>query len=337
LTFGVWSDVDAAFDPFGRSIAFASNRQGTYDIWVVNVDGRHLRQLTRLSGDERRPVWSSDGKKLAFVTQDESKGSLWVVDADDKDPRCLSTHTQIGLVEWQRRGRMIAYEALDNGQWSIWIARDDGTLDARLACNVHDCRYPSWGPNASTLFYLAQSDKTSDIRMKDLNKEDRSVKLIEGKVSALSVNPAGDYVAFVSDFRRQVMPDEGGEWGIWAVSVSSKTPNPFPIITFVFQGFSAAPDLKPKWTADGKNVMSIGYFFGNHWRPDLTLVVFRSSDAQGSFGGTIPAFNTITNVRGYVSSFSPSPINDNLVYTLGGYDAHLWIVLLAKPVSPYGS
>ena len=45
------------------TIAFHSNRDGNYEIYVMNGDGNGLTNLTENLADDGGPVWSPDGKK----------------------------------------------------------------------------------------------------------------------------------------------------------------------------------------------------------------------------------------------------------------------------------
>lgn len=50
----------------GKRIVFCSDRGGDLDIWVMDVDGKNAKQLTRRLGYEGGPWWSPDGKQIVF-------------------------------------------------------------------------------------------------------------------------------------------------------------------------------------------------------------------------------------------------------------------------------
>ena len=71
-----WREItnDEPFDryvrwsPDGKQVAFSSDRNGGGQVWVANVDGTGLRQITFSTDPEMAtgfPVWSPDGKRLA--------------------------------------------------------------------------------------------------------------------------------------------------------------------------------------------------------------------------------------------------------------------------------
>ena len=74
----------------GNWIAFASDRAGTWDIWVIPPAGGDAIQITDwpdlggYNGGETGPVWSPDGTALAFVSSAGSSDSpnmdIWIAE-----------------------------------------------------------------------------------------------------------------------------------------------------------------------------------------------------------------------------------------------------------------
>ena len=60
----------ASWSSDGKQFAYASRKNGDFDIWTMNTDGSNKRRITRISGDEAKPVWSPDGRSIVFVCSD---------------------------------------------------------------------------------------------------------------------------------------------------------------------------------------------------------------------------------------------------------------------------
>ena len=61
----VWSPV---WSPDDKRIAFSGSRGGITDLYIVNSDGKGLRQLTNDMYGDLQPAWSPDGRRIAFAT-----------------------------------------------------------------------------------------------------------------------------------------------------------------------------------------------------------------------------------------------------------------------------
>ncbi len=59
-------DIYPRFSPDGKWIAFSSNRDGNYDVFVIPVTGGEPRQLTFYSGGDTVVGWTPDSKKVLF-------------------------------------------------------------------------------------------------------------------------------------------------------------------------------------------------------------------------------------------------------------------------------
>ena len=50
----------------GTKIAFASNRNSSYQIFVMNADGSEVRLLANTEGRATAPKWARDGLRIYF-------------------------------------------------------------------------------------------------------------------------------------------------------------------------------------------------------------------------------------------------------------------------------
>lgn len=68
--------------PDGATIAFSSDRDGNYNVFLMSVRGGVPRQLTWHSAGDYVAGWSSDGAWLYFTSTRNSEHALWRVPAD---------------------------------------------------------------------------------------------------------------------------------------------------------------------------------------------------------------------------------------------------------------
>src|SRR5439155_4743862 len=55
--------------PVRARIAFASHRDGNWEIYVTDGDGAHQTRLTYRDAQDRFPLWSPDHTRMAFAWQ----------------------------------------------------------------------------------------------------------------------------------------------------------------------------------------------------------------------------------------------------------------------------
>ena len=83
------TDIQPKWSPDGRTIVFTRYRQnGRGDIYTMDANGHHLRELGSASG-QLAVDWSPDGRKILFVrgahvpgTLKKESSELWVMNAD---------------------------------------------------------------------------------------------------------------------------------------------------------------------------------------------------------------------------------------------------------------
>ncbi|MEK7859673.1 MAG: hypothetical protein AAB320_11100 [Elusimicrobiota bacterium] len=85
-----WCD-SPAWSPTGEWVAFAgrANQKDKMDIFLVDVTGNQIRQLTRGEGSNENPAWSPDGRFLVFTSTRNKRSELFVMDSDGSAPHRL--------------------------------------------------------------------------------------------------------------------------------------------------------------------------------------------------------------------------------------------------------
>lgn len=71
-------------------LAFASNRDGNYEIYVTHADGSSPARLTNNAATDAQPAWSPDGTKIAFASNRDGDFEIYIMDADGSHPMRLT-------------------------------------------------------------------------------------------------------------------------------------------------------------------------------------------------------------------------------------------------------
>ena len=114
-------DSAPEFSPGGRRITFASNRSGSYEIYVCNTDGSSQQQLTSMQGpDTGTPRWSPDGKQIAFDSRREGHSDVFVIGAQGGTPRRLTDSPYDSQTPaWSHDGKWI-YLTMQRSGYELW-------------------------------------------------------------------------------------------------------------------------------------------------------------------------------------------------------------------------
>jgi len=97
--------------PDGKRIAFESERSGSHEVWVANLDGSDAVQLSnfrvQLTGS---PRWSPDGRQIVFDSRVNDKPALYLVDPSTALPKRISTNNLPASVpSWSPDGKWIYF------------------------------------------------------------------------------------------------------------------------------------------------------------------------------------------------------------------------------------
>ncbi|NIK60502.1 amidohydrolase family protein [Kribbella shirazensis] len=101
---------DPDFSPDGRKVLYASDRDGTADLWLHDLASGTDTKLSGLPGAQTAPRFAPDGNRIAYQDQD---GIAWVLDLASGQVRQLTpTLFQPGRVSWSRDGETLVLAAV---------------------------------------------------------------------------------------------------------------------------------------------------------------------------------------------------------------------------------
>ena len=123
--------ADMAVAPDGSFLAFDSRGSAQDDLFLLDSNGRNLRQLTDDAARDRHPTISPDGKHIAFHSDRGSSGryQIWSVAKDGSGLKELSRATDLIIeAQWSPDGRAIS---TNSGQSGTILRLDDSLTFAK--------------------------------------------------------------------------------------------------------------------------------------------------------------------------------------------------------------
>jgi len=132
-------------------IVFSSERDSFHDIWVCDLDGSNLTQLTNNGASESGPEWSPDGTKITFYRQwPASDYEIMTMRADGSSITAVTNNTDDDhYPTWSPDGRMIAFMTDRDGNEEIYTMYENGDDPVNLTNHANKDYVPDWSPDES--------------------------------------------------------------------------------------------------------------------------------------------------------------------------------------------
>lgn len=163
------SDVQPAISPDGRSVAFASDRAGSWDIWLMDMNGGRPVRITDDPAEEVHPSWSPKGDRVVFSALSVRGGQweLWIADADGGSGKKFIGYGLFPV--WSPRGDKILYQrARERGSnlfsiWSITLVDGEPRYPTELASSAHQAFIlPAWRRDGRAIAFASVSQVPQD-------------------------------------------------------------------------------------------------------------------------------------------------------------------------------
>ena len=180
LTVGSAHDFQPVWSPDGKSIAYASDLYGNFDVFVIPAGGGSPVRLTTHSNDEVPTSFAPDGKSVLFSAhRQDNRLNAQFPDSGDL-PELYRVATEPGhapeqvlttpalAARYDRAGKRIVYEDSKGYEnpWrkhektsvthDLWLYDTDAGTHRKLTTFEGEDRDPVWSPDEKSVFYLSE-------------------------------------------------------------------------------------------------------------------------------------------------------------------------------------
>ena len=159
-------DFDPAWSPDGEVIAFSSVRDGRPQIYVMELNGAQLQNLTGDLAHDREPAWSPIGTQLVFTSSRAESTDIWIMPEEGGTEQRFSrggdrddTHP-----DWSHDGLLVIFERSISGLPRLVVAPfDEGGVFDSLVCpegdrSVQPMSEPDWSPDDQWIVFETWPD-----------------------------------------------------------------------------------------------------------------------------------------------------------------------------------
>jgi len=232
-------------------IAFVSARSGQAQIWIVNVDGTGLKQISTTPSGACQPDWSPDGSRIVFTSpckynRETYLGSgLFIIDVDGNNMVSLPIQG-IGSFDpaWSPDGSKILFSALKTADRpQIWITDLETGEFQILSVDLNRDLQPTWAPDGSHILFVSLRQGPYQIwtMAPDGSNQERFSVSGDLKNSNPVLSPSGQLLVFTQSEGLGSFP------GLVGVSYPDGAPNEFNLYT----SFGAGPMKEADFSPDG--------------------------------------------------------------------------------------
>jgi len=181
---------EPAWSPDGTKIAFQSWEHDPSEIYVMDVDGGNLVQLTDNSAYDDYPHWSPDGTRIVYNTEVGAAIEIYTMNADGSgQKRLTNSYNANWFPKWSPDGTEILFQSNVTGAqfWGIFIMDTNGdNIVALQESTEYSSNAPSWSLDGKKIVFYSWRDD-------DENPEIYIMDRDGSNVIRLTYSSAGDY------------------------------------------------------------------------------------------------------------------------------------------------
>ena len=235
---------------FGTSIAFSSRVGRFKELFVMDMDGSNLRQISNEKGLAISSSWAPNGQELVYTSYRQRTPNLFFIEPFDRRTRQFTRTDALELGgKYSTRNDLILASRTEGKRSDVVLLDRAGKVVRNVTRGTGTINVsPDWSPNEDKIVFC--SNRSGGPQIYTMDKNGQQVKRISfarsNYCTSPSWSPTGDKIAFVC------RADRG------------------------FQLFVTDPDGK-----NSQQLTSVGTNEDPDWSPDGRYIVFSTTFGRG--------------------------------------------------------
>jgi TolB protein len=142
----------------GTRIAFVATQTGQKEIYMVDVDGSNLTQLTKDHSISVAPALAPDGRKLAYTGYQSGYADVYEIDLASGSRRRIMKYpgTNSGAA-YSPDGNRFAVTLSKDGNPELYVTSSSGDSPRRLTSTPGVESSPTWSPDGREIIYSSDT------------------------------------------------------------------------------------------------------------------------------------------------------------------------------------
>ena len=182
-------------------ISFSTNRNGNYDIYMIDRHGDNLQPILDGPASEIHARWSPNGRYLAYASNENAAFyNIYVMDMRTKQRWQLTDHPANDTnPTWSPDGTEIAFVSNRRGTYRVYKMDINGEKLSQLTKGGDDSG-PAWSPDGEWIAYntLQADHRVYLFIVSDDGRKQKQLATAGGKGRQPAWSPDGKEIAFSS-------------------------------------------------------------------------------------------------------------------------------------------
>ena len=244
-------NTSPAISPSGTQIAFISNRDFFFDVYIMNAqDGKIITKLIKgnrtVDFEELNILtpgltWSPDGSKIALAAKSAGSDVIYIIDVKSEDIETLPFRFPgIQTAHWSPDGNKLAFAAHTPSQSDIYLYDLTTNKIEQVTNDVFSDYDPAWSPDGKVLFFtsdragrIEKSDSLYPMYKHDYSQSDvYAIRLADRKITRITNTKVGDeYSPVCSPDGKQLLliSDKNGINNIYRINLGDNFTEKFSV------------------------------------------------------------------------------------------------------------